>query len=162
MEPKKIALFGCGGFAQNHIREISKWNNVVIAYLIDPSLENRERSAGVYKDNRGVSPQGFSSLDSFISSDPSFDAGVVVTPPDTHFEISESVLNSGKSVYVEKPFTVSVEDAIKLNSLAKQNGVDITIGANRCVLISGRTQHIQLQVLLQIIALITVISCLLT
>jgi len=40
-----------------------------------------------------------------------FDAAVVVTPPSTHYEIAKELLLAGKDVLVEKPMTLSVEEA---------------------------------------------------
>ena len=46
------------------------------------------------------------------------DRAVVATPAPTHFEISRAVLEAGKDLLVEKPMTLSVEEAAALNSIA--------------------------------------------
>lgn len=129
----KVALFGCGGFAKNHIKELSKRNDVIVQYFIDPSAENRNSLGNIYNTEKGIIPSGFNSLDEFLSSNPEFDAAIIVSPPKTHFEIASAIIKMGKPVYVEKPFTVDTEEAKELCRLAKEKNVEIEIGANRCV-----------------------------
>lgn len=136
---KKVALFGCGGFAKNHVRELSKRDDVIIQYFIDPSAENRNSLSSLYKTEKGITSSGFNSLDEFLSSDPEFDAAIVVSPPKSHFEIASAILKMGKPIYIEKPFTVHTEEAKELCRLANENKVEIEIGANRCVFPAYRT-----------------------
>ncbi len=42
------------------------------------------------------------------------DFAVIATPPDTHREIAEAALASGKHVFLEKPLAAELSDAIKL------------------------------------------------
>ncbi|MBI5636046.1 Gfo/Idh/MocA family oxidoreductase, partial [Candidatus Micrarchaeota archaeon] len=136
---KKLALFGCGGFAGNHLRELAKRREVRVSYLIDPSVENRERLAAEYKKATGVTPECFSSLKDFLSRKPVFDAGIIVTPAKTHAEIAKAVLKEGKHVFVEKPFTTNVKDAETLVRMASKKKLHILIGTNRTVFPAYRT-----------------------
>jgi predicted dehydrogenase len=130
---KKVALFGCGGFAKNHIRELSKRDDVVVQFFIDPSLENRKLLGESYKDEKGIVVDEYDNLSEFLSSNPEFDAAIIVSPPKTHFEIASAIIKIGKSVYVEKPFTINVSEAKELCRLAEEKKVEVEIGANRCV-----------------------------
>ncbi|WP_421803963.1 Gfo/Idh/MocA family oxidoreductase [Flagellimonas sp.] len=56
---------------------------------------------------------------------------IVNTPNNTHFELARKVLQSGKNVLVEKPFTVTVEQAEELFALAKKNGCHVLPYQNR-------------------------------
>ena len=56
---------------------------------------------------------------------------IVNTPTMYHFEMSKKALEAGKNVLVEKPFTVTSEEAKELIDIAKNNGVIITVYHNR-------------------------------
>lgn len=57
---------------------------------------------------------------------------VIVTSPNTdHFRWAKEALNAGKHVIVEKPFTVTVEEADELLALAKDKGLVLTVYHNR-------------------------------
>ena len=58
------------------------------------------------------------SIDEIIS-DPEIELVVVNTPNDTHLDFTMRVLEAGKHVIVEKPFTNTSEEAVKLIELAK-------------------------------------------
>lgn len=130
---KRIVLFGCGSFARNHVRELSKRDEVEVSCLIDPFDKNRKSLGDVYNETMGVTPRSFRSLKELLASGQEFDAAIIVSPPKTHFEIASAMIRLGKSVYVEKPFTVTVEEAKELFRFSKENNVEVVIGANRCV-----------------------------
>ena len=139
MAIKKIAVFGCGGFARNHLGELARRREVRVSYLIDPFVENRKKLAEEYQKATGFRPAGFSSLEDFLLSKPNFDAGVIVTPAKTHYKIAKAVLQSGKHVFVEKPFTTSLKDAETLVHLAYKKNLHVVIGTNRTVFPAYRT-----------------------
>ena len=56
---------------------------------------------------------------------------VVNTPVQTHFEYVKKALEAGKNVVVEKPFTVTVEEAEQLGRLAEEKGLCLSVYQNR-------------------------------
>lgn len=52
----------------------------------------------------------------------------IVTPSQTHFEIAQNCIRKGKHVFIEKPITPTVEEALELQNLAKEAGVLIQVG----------------------------------
>jgi len=56
---------------------------------------------------------------------------VINTPVQTHFEYAKKALEAGKSIIVEKPFTVNVEEAEELVNLAEQKGLFLSVYQNR-------------------------------
>lgn len=56
---------------------------------------------------------------------------VVASPNQTHFEYAQKALNAGKHVIVEKPFTVTAEQAINLMKIAKDKNLVIAPFHNR-------------------------------
>jgi len=64
-------------------------------------------------------------------SDPSIELVVVNTPNATHYEYTKKVLQAGKHVIVEKPFTITVAEGEELIQLAKERNRIITVYQNR-------------------------------
>jgi len=72
----------------------------------------------------------FRSLESMLADD-TIELVVVNTPNITHYDFTKKVINAGKHVVVEKPFTVTVAEATKLIQLAKENNVIMSVFHNR-------------------------------
>ncbi len=66
-----------------------------------------------------------------IFSDPEIELVVIPTPNDTHYPLSRDALAAGKHVVVDKPFTLNVEEAIKLKEQAEKAGKLLSIYHNR-------------------------------
>ena len=52
----------------------------------------------------------------------------IVTPTNTHFDIARKFLNQKKDVFIEKPLTNTVEEALSLIDLAKTNECILQVG----------------------------------
>jgi predicted dehydrogenase len=62
-----------------------------------------------------------------ITSSVAIDAVAIVTPVSTHYEIARHALENGKHVFIEKPFTASVDEAEELIELAQRNNLTIMV-----------------------------------
>ena len=86
-------------------------------------LDTREEVAREMAVKFGAEP--VASLEKFL---PLVDAATVATPTVTHFEIARALLDAGKHVLVEKPFTETPEQARELCDLAQRRGVVLQVG----------------------------------
>jgi len=77
--------------------------------------------------SRGV-PERVGTLDELFERS---DLVVVATPNTTHLPIASAALNAGKHVVVDKPFTVTLEEADRLIALAKERELLLTVFHNR-------------------------------
>ncbi len=68
---------------------------------------------------------------SAVLADPSIDLVVIATPNDTHAELAQRALLAGKHVVVDKPFTVTLDEARALAGLEQQTGQILSIFHNR-------------------------------
>ena len=66
-----------------------------------------------------------------IFNDDTIDVVVINTPNESHFDFASQALKAGKHVVVEKPFTVTTEEADKLIALAKEKKKIVTVFQNR-------------------------------
>ncbi len=70
------------------------------------------------------------SLDELLS-DPSITLVVVATPNDTHFDLARQCLLANRAVVIDKPFTVTSEEAAELIRLARQRELLLTAYQSR-------------------------------
>ncbi len=115
----KIAQIGVGGFGKNHVRILSQLGVLSAVCDLDPS---RSKEFG----NR-YSVNHYSSIDSLLESE-QFDAAFVCTPTSTHFEITKTLLQKKKNVFVEKPMTYLSREGEELLEITKRNKVILTSG----------------------------------
>ncbi|MBU3099861.1 MULTISPECIES: Gfo/Idh/MocA family oxidoreductase [Clostridium] len=66
-----------------------------------------------------------------LLNDPNIELVVIAVPNSLHYELAKKALENNKHVVVEKPFTVTTDEADKLIDLAKQNGKILTVHQNR-------------------------------
>jgi predicted dehydrogenase len=66
-----------------------------------------------------------------ILNDPSIELVVVATPNVTHYDVATKALMAGKHVIVDKPFTVTSQEATQLIELAKNKNKLLTVYQNR-------------------------------
>jgi scyllo-inositol 2-dehydrogenase (NADP+) len=56
---------------------------------------------------------------------------VITTPNDLHFPLAKQAMEAGKNVIVEKPFTVTSQEAAELVELSRRTGLVCSIYQNR-------------------------------
>lgn len=66
-----------------------------------------------------------------LAADGEVDVVIVATPPSTHPELAEVFLRAGKHVVCEKPLCFTPSEADHLISLARSQGVTLTVHQNR-------------------------------
>jgi predicted dehydrogenase len=72
----------------------------------------------------------FRSLESLLA-DEAVELVIVNTPNVTHFDFAKKVINAGKHLVIEKPFTATVAEADALIKLAKERNVQMSVYHNR-------------------------------
>jgi predicted dehydrogenase len=115
----RVGVIGTGSMGKNHARIFGGLPNARFTAVYDTSAETARQIAGQY----GAQP--VTSLDAFADA---VDAATIATPTVTHFEIAKALLEKGKHVLVEKPFTETPEQARMLCDLAHQRGLVLQVG----------------------------------
>jgi len=59
------------------------------------------------------------------------DLVVIASPNPTHFELAALALEAGKHVVVDKPFTATVDEALRLAAMAEERGLLLSVFHNR-------------------------------
>jgi len=109
----RVALFGAGRHAQHHARAVLRCPGVRVVAAADPSEAAHEAM-------RTIVPaiKSYETPQALLSAERP-DVVHIVTPPATHAPLALAALREGAHVYVEKPFTERVDDALQILSEAQ-------------------------------------------
>lgn len=91
---------------------------------------------GVLERTKNLAQEKYPTIKTFrtleeLLADETIELVVVNTPSVTHFEFAKKVINAGKNLIVEKPFTATVEEAEELIQLATEKNVKLSVYQNR-------------------------------
>ena len=120
----RIAIIGCGKVADQHVQAIHRIADCEIVALCDRELLMAKQLG----ERFGVSAC-FSDLRELLHA-ASPDVVHITTPPQSHYSLAKQCLESGSHVYLEKPFTLTADDAESLIHLAEDQELRITVGHN--------------------------------
>ena len=120
----RIAIVGCGKVADQHVEAIHRIPNCKIVAVCD----REPLMARQLGERFGVS-KCFSDLREMLETTTP-DVIHITTPPKSHYSIARQCLESGRHVYLEKPFTITADEAESLVQLAEDRGLKITAGHN--------------------------------
>ena len=115
----KIGVVGAGHLGKHHIKHLSNPKGVDFVGVFDTNEDSLKNIC----DEFSVKP--LQSLEELISL---CEAVNIVTPTNTHFDIARKFLNQKKDVFIEKPLTNTVEEALSLINLAKTNECIVQVG----------------------------------
>ena len=120
--PPRIALFGVGKMGQNHLRA-----------LLALQKENRARVAFIFDSNeslaRSVAAEfGLNLVRDFEGNLGALEGAIIATPTFSHFNYIKTLGRRVKNILVEKPLTHDLATSRKVETLAKQRGLNIQVG----------------------------------
>ena len=117
-----VAVVGAGNWGKNLVRNFASLGDVELKYVCD-------RTEAVRKSMSALYPQAAVTDDyQRLLDDDSVDAIVVAVDAPRHFELADAALKAGKHTYVEKPLTLSSDDAMQLNDRADGGGLKLMVG----------------------------------
>lgn len=114
----RVALIGCGAWGKNLARNFAHLGALVAVCDIDAS--KAEPLATQYNVPILTEDQ--------IVNHPEIEAVVIASLAPLHTSQAERALMAGKHVYIEKPMTLSTEDAQKVCALAKSHNRILMVG----------------------------------
>lgn len=143
----RVAMIGCGGMAQGHVRTILKHQDTTrVAALYDPSPEMYAAMAKLFTDAGLEAPPNAESLEALLSNaSETLDVAFIVTPHAFHYEQAAACLNAGLDVLLEKPMVVTAEEAKNLIDIRDRTGKLLVIAFNGSLSPRIRTVEKQLR-----------------
>ena len=120
--PLRVAILGCGQIADAHLQQIQRLPEASVVAVCDVHRDIADQAAA-----RFDVPAAFDDLDQMLD-EARPQVVHVTTPAQTHFDLSMSLLRRGCHVYVEKPFTLDVEECCTLLAEAEAAERLVTVG----------------------------------
>ena len=116
MKTVKCGLVGCGNISEIYFKNSKVFESVEIVACADLMMERAEAKAAAHGIAKACS------VDEMLA-DPEIQVVINLTIPKAHAVVAFAAVDAGKSVYNEKPLTISREDGQKLLEKAKAKGV---------------------------------------
>ncbi len=120
----RIGIVGCGKIADQHIAAIDRLDNCKAVAACDREILMAKQLA-----ERSTIEHCFEDLQEMLDQ-ASIDVVHVTTPPRGHYPITKTCLENGVHVYLEKPFTVTADEAQDLIDIANSRNLCLTAGHN--------------------------------
>jgi predicted dehydrogenase len=117
--PLRAAVIGAGYLGRFHAMKYASIANVDLVGIADVSEQRVESMSA----ELGV--KGYTDYNDLLQA---VDLVTVATPTYSHYRITETCLNAGIHVLVEKPMTVNLEEADELIDLADRKGLVLQVG----------------------------------
>lgn len=121
--PMKAALLGAGYISDYHLDAVNRLANVELVAICDMNEPAAKKLAG----DSGIAV--YSDLNKMLT-EVDLDVVHILTQPDSHFPLAKMVLEAGCHALLEKPVTVSSEQAESLKAIAEQNGKRLAVNHN--------------------------------
>jgi len=113
-----VGIIGCGNISNAYFSTGDRFDFFNIAACADLNLDAARSKAEQWKIPRACSVEE-------LLADESIEFVINLTIPQAHGPVMLSCLEAGKSVYTEKPFTVTREEALQINQLAREKGLRV-------------------------------------
>jgi UDP-N-acetylglucosamine 3-dehydrogenase len=114
-----VGVIGVGSMGQNHVRVFSELGNLI--GIADADQESCKRIA------KKFTTRSYADYKDLLK-DPDIDAVSIATPSSTHRSVGLDAINAGKHILIEKPLALTIEDAEKIVSTAKEQGITLAVG----------------------------------
>jgi predicted dehydrogenase len=111
-----VGVIGCGVVSADYFAVLSHFPALDVVACADLNRERAQAKAAQYHIPRACSTEE-------LLADPEIDLVVNLTTPEAHAEIGVAAIQGGKSLYTEKPLTVSREEARQLLTMAAARSV---------------------------------------
>ena len=121
---RRVALLGAGYIADWHAQCLRSVAGVELVAVCDRFLSKAQALANKF----GI-PKVYGALEEMLAAE-SLDAVHVLLPPDRHFDVARTLLESGIDVFIEKPMCDRAEDCDELVRIAAAQGRKLGVGHN--------------------------------
>lgn len=119
MKKITVGVIGAGRWGKNIIKTLDTLPEAEVRFIVAES----EHTLSNYKEHSAQKV-----TDHTLLLKEKLDVVFVATPPSTHFSIAKDFLENGTHVFIEKPLTLSVKEALALRDLSAKSGKIIFVG----------------------------------
>ncbi|HEY7155538.1 MAG TPA: Gfo/Idh/MocA family oxidoreductase [Gemmataceae bacterium] len=122
-----LGMIGPGGMGTNHLKQLCKREDVVVAYVCDVDGKRLAAAAKLVESATGKAPKAVKDLRRVLD-DGGVDAIFIATPDHWHAPASILALDAGKHVYVEKPCCHNIREGRLMADAVKRSGKMLQVG----------------------------------
>jgi len=116
LKPVKIGIIGCGAISGAYLSQCPKFEMLDVAACADLLPERARARAEEFNVSRACPVEE-------LLADKEIEIVVNLTIPRAHYSVAMASVKAGKSVWNEKPLTITRDEGRELLALAKANGV---------------------------------------
>ena len=116
----KIGVIGYGYWGPNIVRNVMAIKGSTVDMICDQNPKMLDKARDLYPHVTMTTE-----VEDVFMSD--VDAVAIITPVSTHYALAKAALESGKHIFVEKPFTHTSAQAQELIDLAEQKNLTIMV-----------------------------------
>jgi predicted dehydrogenase len=120
----RVAIIGCGKIADQHVLALQRVADCQCVAVCDRELLMAQQLG----ERFGIGGRYSDVKEMLKSASP--DVVHITTPPQSHYSLAMQCLKAGKHVYLEKPFTVTADEAEELLEFAESQRLKMTAGHN--------------------------------
>lgn len=117
-----VALIGYGYWGPNVARQLFTNKKINFTHICDKNIDKLKKAKEMYIDQIEYE----TNVDNIINNS-SVDAVCIAVETSEHYRIAKKALLAGKHIYVEKPFTSNIVDAIELKKIAQEKKLIIHV-----------------------------------
>jgi len=118
----RVGVVGAGYWGKNLVRNFYESDSADLVMVCDRDPACLKKMTGKYPGTEGTGDLGE------MLGRKDIDAVVIVTPAVLHHRQARDALLAGKHIFVEKPMSLSVSDAVELEELAHTSGLTLMVG----------------------------------
>lgn len=110
-----MGVIGLGGNGMGHVRELQKTEGANLVAVCDIYQKRLEEAVSL------TGAKGYEHYEDLLNH-PHLDAVVISTPDHQHAEIAIEAMKAGKDVDVEKPMSLTIDEARRMVEVSRQTG----------------------------------------
>ena len=120
----KVGIIGIGDICKKAYLPLITLMDDLEIVLCTRNTTTLQETKSKYKINKAVS-----SVDDLINE--GIECAFIHSSTDSHYDLCKKLLSSGIHVYVDKPISYNLEEALELKDLAIKNNLILKVGFNR-------------------------------
>ncbi len=122
-----VGVIGPGGMGSNHLKLLSGYADVDVAYVCDVDASRAALAAKLVENAKGTAPKVVTDMRK-VFDDKSVDAVFIATPDHWHSPATILACDAGKHVYVEKPCSHNIREGRLMIEAARRNKRIVQVG----------------------------------
>jgi predicted dehydrogenase len=124
-DPVRIGIIGTGGMGSAHVQSFMRLAtneraNVRIEALCDVCEPRLSRPRDTVNEAQGGDVALYSKYKELLAR-PDLHGVLIASPEHSHAKLAEDAIEAGKDVYLEKPMTLTLKDALRLRKVVTEN-----------------------------------------